>query len=105
MSKPGGILKWSKYFILLFLAVCIGYVAHELAHFGMYKALGYSPLINWKSGSVSAYDTAGEIIPRVYCHPKTEFYILAGRSLRYFWLLGSQFTQTPVHFCCLQWQL
>jgi hypothetical protein len=78
-SKPGGILKWSKYFILLFLAVCIGYVAHELAHFGMFKTLGYAPVINWRSGSVSAYDTAGEVIPRDILPPQDRILIsLAG---------------------------
>jgi hypothetical protein len=64
MSQSGDLQKWSKYFLLLFLAVCISYAAHEVAHYGMYKTLGYSPLINWKAGSVSAYDAAGEVIPR-----------------------------------------
>jgi hypothetical protein len=79
MNKSDRILQWVKYFLLLFLAVCIGYVVHELAHFGMYKALSYSPLINWKAGSVSAYDSTGEVIPRDTLPPQHQILLsLAG---------------------------
>jgi hypothetical protein len=79
MNKSDRILKWVKYFLLLFLAVCIGYVAHELAHFGTYKALGYSSLVNWRAGSVSAYDSAGEVIPRDTLAPQHQIFLsLAG---------------------------
>ena len=70
MSKPGQILKWSKYIVLLFLAVCVGYIAHELAHFVVYKALGYSPIINWKYGSVFTYDASGDVIPEMMLPPQ-----------------------------------
>jgi hypothetical protein len=79
MRKSDRILLWLKYFLLLFLAVCVGYVVHELAHVGMYKALGYSPLVNWKAGSVSAYDMTGEVIPRDTLPPQHQILIsLAG---------------------------
>ena len=91
MNKSDRILKWVKYFLLLFLAVCIGYIAHELAHFGMYKALGYSSLVNWKAGSVSAYDLAGEVIPRDTLPPQHQILLsLAGPFVTL--LLASVFT-------------
>ena len=79
MKKSSRILLWSKYILLLFLAVCIGYIAHELAHYGMYKTFGYSPRIDWKVGSVSAYDPSGEVIPGDTLPPQHRIFIfLAG---------------------------
>jgi hypothetical protein len=48
----------------------------------MYKALGYSPLVNWKAGSVSAFDGAGEVIPRDTLPPQDRILLsLAGPSV------------------------
>ena len=62
--------EWSKYIVLLFLAVCIGYVVHEVAHFAVYEALGYSPIINWRYGSVFTYDASGKAIPETMMPPQ-----------------------------------
>ncbi len=79
MSKSDRIRLWSKYFLLLFLAVCIGYIAHELAHFVAYKALGYSSIINWRQGSVSAMDAFGKVIPKATLPPQDSILVsLAG---------------------------
>jgi hypothetical protein len=62
MDRSGQARKWAMRVFFLFLAVGAGYAIHELAHYGMYKAYGYTAVIDWKQGMVAAVDSLGEII-------------------------------------------
>lgn len=81
MFQRGQSLKWLRFFLILFLAVCINYVAHESAHFLLYKALGYSPVINWKHGYVYNYNAPGEDAKAVIFAPREAFIILLAGPL------------------------
>lgn len=58
------LLLWGYFIVCLFIGVVVGFVLHELAHYAVYRALGYATVIDWRYGSVFAYNAAGEPVPK-----------------------------------------
>jgi hypothetical protein len=63
MDKRSGILRWSRYVVILYVVGAFSAVAHECGHFLALKALGYYPQIRFSTGRVENHDAKGNVDP------------------------------------------